>query len=240
LKLSYKVADYLSGDYVSTQTLAYGLIAMSKLAEKMGQGVISYDWELNGVKQKTGSTGKPYEEIVIKPQEKIDIKFTNNSKGQLFVRLTGYTKPFEDKTPAQNKGVNLYVTYTNENGQKIDITSLEQGEEFYANVVVQNISGQYLTDMALSQIFPSGWEIFNQRLFDAGNNTGQSFIYQDIRDDRVLTYFNIGAGYSSSFKVKLQAAYCGRFYLPAVMSEAMYSPDLQSRTTGHWVEVVQP
>jgi uncharacterized protein YfaS (alpha-2-macroglobulin family) len=240
LKLSYKVADYLSGDYVSTQTLAYGLIAMSKLAEKMGQGVISYDWELNGVKQKTGSTGKPYEEIVIKPQEKIDIKFTNNSKGQLFVRLTGYTKPFEDKTPAQNKGVNLYVTYTNENGQKINITSLEQGEEFYANVVVQNISGQYLTDMALSQIFPSGWEIFNQRLFDAGNNTGQSYTYQDIRDDRVLTYFNIGAGYSSSFKVKLQAAYCGRFYLPAVMSEAMYSPDLQSRTTGHWVEVVQP
>lgn len=240
LKLSYKVADYMSGTYVSTQTLAYGLISMSKLAEKMGQGVISYDWELNGVKQKTGSNGKVFEEIEIKPQEKVNIKFTNNSKGQLFVRLTGYTKPFEDKTPAQNKGVNLYVTYTNESGNKIDITSLKQGDEFYANVVCQNVSGQYLTDMALSQIFPSGWEIFNQRLFDAGQNSGhQSFNYQDIRDDRVLTYFNIGAGYSMSFKVKLQAAYCGRFYLPAVMSEAMYSPEQQSRTTGHWVVVEQ-
>lgn len=239
LKLSYKVADALSQYYVPTQTLAYGLIAMSQLAEKMGKGTLSYEWELNGVAQKGASSGKQFEEISIKPQDNINVRFTNKSQGELFVRLIGYTKPIEDKQPAQNKGVNLYVTYTDANNNKIDVTSLQQGTEFYANVVVQNISGQYLTDMALSQIFPSGWEIFNQRLFSAASDAAQNFNYQDIRDDRVLTYFNISSGYSRTFKVRLQAAYCGRFFLPAVMSEAMYSPEYQSRTTGYWVEVKQ-
>lgn len=236
LKLSYRVAEALSEDYVATQTLSYGLIAMSKLAEKMGKGGLSYEWELNGVAQKSSNSNKVFESISIKPQEKINVKVTNKSQGQLFVRLIGYTKPIEDKAPTVYKGVNLYVSYTDVNGSPIDARSLRQGTEFYANVTVQNVSGQYLTDMALSLIFPSGWEIFNQRLFDVGDDT-KNFTYQDIRDDRVLTYFNINAGYSLSFKVRLQASYCGRFIHPSVICEAMYNPEYQSRLAGGWLEV---
>lgn len=239
LKLSRKVSDALSQDYISTQTASYGLIAMSKLAEKMGKGTIAYEWQLNGVHQKGGGSGKVFDEIAIAPKEHISITFKNTGQGELFVRLLGRTQPIEDKTPPQSNGVNLYVKYVDENNHEVDVTSLRQGTEFYASVIVQNISGQPLTDMTLSQVFASGWEIFNNRLFNEAANNGQSYNYQDIRDDRVLTYFNIGSGYSTSFRVKLQAAYCGRFYLPAITCEAMYSPDEQSRTSGRWVEVKQ-
>ncbi|MDR2003561.1 MAG: hypothetical protein LBQ74_11055 [Prevotella sp.] len=240
LALSFKVSEALSGGYITTQTAAYGLIAMSKLAEKMGKGVISYEWELNGVKQTTGNSGEVFQEVVVKPQEKVYVSIKNKGQGQIFVRLLGRTQPIVDNTPAQSNGTNLYVKYVDENGKEIDVTSLKQGTEFFANVIVQNISGQYLTDMTLSQIFPSGWEIFNTRLFnEADSRTAGSFNYQDIRDDRVYTYYNIGSGYSSSFRIRLQAAYCGRFYLPAISNEPMYNPSEQSRTTGRWVEVKQ-
>ncbi|WP_165043275.1 alpha-2-macroglobulin [Dysgonomonas sp. ZJ709] len=240
LKLSRKVSQDLSANYISTQTASYGLIAMSKLAEKMGKGVISYEWHLNGVKQQSGNSGSVFQEITIKPQEMVNVNFKNTGQGELFVRLLGRTQPLGGNIPPQQGGVNLYVKYVDDNGKEIDVTSLRQGTEFYANVIVQNISGQALTDMALSQVFASGWEIFNNRLFnEAADSNSQSFNYQDIRDDRVLTYFNIGSGYSMGFKVKLQAAYCGRFYLPAVTCEAMYNPDEQSRSTGQWVEVKQ-
>ncbi|MDU1889723.1 MAG: MG2 domain-containing protein [Dysgonomonas sp.] len=240
LKLSFKVSERLSDSYISTQEAAYGLIAMSKLAEKMGKGVISYEWSLNGVKQPNNNSGDVFQEKAIKPQEKVHISLKNNGQGQLFVRLLGRTQPLEDKTPAHNNGTNLYVRYVDENGKEIDVTSLRQGTEFFAHVIVQNISGQYLTDMTLNQIFASGWEIFNNRLFnEADTRTAGNYNYQDIRDDRVYTYFNIGTGYSVAFKVRLQAAYCGKYYLPAVTSEAMYNPSEQSRTSGMWVEVVQ-
>ena len=240
LKLSFKVSEALSDDYVSTQTAAFGLYAMSKLAKAMGKGVISFDWSLNGTPQKANNSGDVFQEIPLKPQDKVNITLKNKGQGDIYVRLLGRTQPLVDNSPAVNNGVHLYVRYVDESGKEIDVTSLKQGTEFYANVIAQNVSGQYLTDMALNQIFASGWEIFNSRLFnEADTRTASSYNYQDIRDDRVYTYFNIGTGYSMSFRIRLQAAYCGKFYLPAVACEAMYEPSEQSRTTGKWVEVKQ-
>lgn len=240
LSIAPRVSEELNSRYMSTQTVAYGLIAMSQLAEKMGKGEIAYDWILNGVPQKVQNAGKVFQEYNIKPQENIHVSFTNKGQGQLYVRLVGRTQPLVDKSAPINDGLNLYVKYVDENNNPIDVTSLRQGTEFYAIVIVQNVSGEAITDIALNQIFASGWEIFNNRLFNSGaNGTNPSFNYQDIRDDRVMTFFNLGNGYSTSIKVRLQAAYCGRFYLPAVSSEAMYQTQTQSRTSGMWVEVKQ-
>lgn len=239
IDLAKDISKELSARYISTQTAAYGLLSMSKLAEKMGKGQLAFGWTLNGAEQKAQSTGAVFQEFDMKPQN-IDLNFTNKGEGELYVRLIGRTRPLEDKTAPISNGINLYVKYVDENNKQIDVKSLTQGTEFYAEVIVQNISGEYITDLALTQIFPSGWEIFNNRLFEAGSNINNAAItYQDIRDDRVMTFFNLRNGYSNTIKVRLQAAYCGKFYLPAVHCEAMYEPETQSRTKGMWVEVVQ-
>lgn len=239
LSIAPRVSEELNSSYISTQSAAYGLIAMSKLAEKMGKGIIAFEWSLNGVSQKSQSSGLVYQEFPIKPQEIINVNFTNKGQGQLYVRLVGRTQPLTDKSEPKSDGINLYVKYVDENNNEIDVKSLRQGTEFYAVVVIQNVSGEAVTDLALNQIFPSGWEIFNNRLFNSGANNTSSFTYQDIRDDRVMTFFNLGYGYSTTVKIRLQAAYCGRFYLPAVSGEAMYNARTQSRTSGMWVEVIQ-
>lgn len=236
-KLSKEVS---SSSYLTTQTSAYSLIALGKLADKLGTGAIMYEWELNGKKQKSDKTNKVYHEVNIDPQETVNVKFQNTGEGTIYVRLVGMTQPMEDKQPAQNKGVNLAVRYVNTNGSPIDVAQLKQGTEFYAVVTAQNISGRFMSDLTLTQIFPSGWEIFNTRLFNEGSNANSgSYNYQDIRDDRVYTYFNLGNSRTSTFRIKLQAAYRGKYFLPAVTCEAMYNPEEQSRTTGQWVEVVK-
>ena len=63
--------------------------------------------------------------------------------------------------------------------------------------------------------------------------------YKDIRDDRVYTYFNLGANRKKTFKVALNATYAGRFYLPGVNVEAMYDNTINARNTGKWVEVLR-
>ncbi len=63
------------------------------------------------------------------------------------------------------------------------------------------------------------------------------FNYQDIRDDRVYTYFDLGANQSKTFRVQLNASYAGEFYLPAVVSYAMYDESISARVPGEWVEV---
>ena len=63
--------------------------------------------------------------------------------------------------------------------------------------------------------------------------------YMDIRDDRVYTYFNMEENKRYTYNVLLNAAYLGRYYLPAVSCEAMYDNTIHAFQPGKWVEVVK-
>ncbi|HEX2936656.1 MAG TPA: hypothetical protein VHO72_14970 [Bacteroidales bacterium] len=130
----------------------------------------------------------------------------------------------------------------NSDGGSIDVTRLEQGTDFMAIVTVHNAyASQAITNVALSQIFPSGWEISNSRLFQDGitEEDNSIYTYQDIRDDRVLTFFDLPIANAKVFVVKLTATYGGKFYLPGTLCQAMYEPGVNAFIPGKWVEVVK-
>jgi uncharacterized protein YfaS (alpha-2-macroglobulin family) len=94
--------------------------------------------------------------------------------------------------------------------------------------------------MALSQIFPSGWEIHNTRMDDFTSvHVADQPSYQDIRDDRVYTYFDIKRHGTNTFVLQLNAAYLGKYYLPAVYCEAMYDAGVIALVPGQWVSVIK-
>ena len=64
-----------------------------------------------------------------------------------------------------------------------------------------------------------------------------TYTYRDIRDDRVLTYFDLKRGETKVFRVRLQASYAGVFVLPAVQCGAMYDNNVQARTRAARVTV---
>ena len=78
-----------------------------------------------------------------------------------------------------------------------------------------------------------GWEIVNTRLNDDSKAAGQSsYDYIDIRDDRVYTYFSLGAGKRKTYVVQLSATYGVRFYLPAFSCEAIFDAGIAANSEG--------
>ena len=107
---------------------------------------------------------------------------------------------------------------------------------------VTNRTNRRLENLALTQIVPSGWQIAS-RLSSAGVDDAKDeketpLDYQDVRDDRVLSYFSLKPGATRTVNVELNASFAGRFYLPGWQVEAMYQGFIQSRQRGQWVEVV--
>lgn len=235
--------NLLRENYFSTQSTAFSLIAMGRLAEKIEKGNINFDWEVNGKSQKAVNSGRAvYQADLPMKDETSVVTIRNKGKGDLFVTLSSKSKPIIDRLPASASNLKVEVQYTDLNNHPIQINSLQQGVDFVAVVRVSNISGSTdYTDLALTHIVPSGWEIFNERMvnYDNPNTTGGpvNYIYKDIRDDRVLTYFDLGRGQTKTFPVRLQAAYAGRFVLPAILCEAMYDTSAHSRTVAGTVEV---
>jgi uncharacterized protein YfaS (alpha-2-macroglobulin family) len=178
------------------------------------------------------------------------VKVDNKGDGVLYFSLSTKIRPIIDRLPAQSEGLKLDIVYTDMNGSAIDVTALPQGTDFYAVVKVSNISGRnHYTDIALTHLIPSGWEIYNERMVAASTSSSVSsastaktpsnlFNYQDIRDDCILTYFDLPIGSAKEIKVRLQATYIGEFVLPAILCEAMYDPSSRARTTAGRVKVI--
>ena len=80
-------------------------------------------------------------------------------------------------------------------------------------------------------------EIFNDRLFGSGE-TRAGYSYRDIRDDRVIWYFDLPRGRSKTFKVKMHAAYEGEFTHPSVKCEALYDAHISANSASGTAKVV--
>ncbi len=234
-----------SRNWMSTQTTAYCLIAVSKFAASGGGASteMKYNVKINSLAPISLNTKLPVKQIdmQLKGAAAGNVSITNNGSGILFARVILEGIPETGDQTNVDSDLKLNIAYTTMEGKTIDVAKLEQGTDFIAEVKITNpgTRGEYL-QMALSQIFPSGWEIHNTRMDETESVIKSDYpTYQDIRDDRVYTYFNISPYKTSTFRIVLNAAYVGRYYLPTVYCEAMYDNTINSRKPGKWVEVVK-
>jgi len=137
------------------------------------------------------------------------------------------------------RGLQLDVSYSDKSGKLIDVKNLMQSTDFIAHVKVSNTSGTKIDNVALSQMFPAGWEVINSRLFGEEGKKISKFDYQDIRDDRVYTYFGLNPYETKTFMVNLNASYSGEYLLPSITCGAMYDNSWFAKTPGTMVKVVK-
>ncbi|WP_370477537.1 alpha-2-macroglobulin family protein [Tamlana flava] len=232
--------DLSSNRWMSTQTTAYGLLAMAKMVQANGGKALKVDYSING-KQETIHTKNAIAQRninVIDGNNSVSIK---NANGNLvYVRVLNSGKLPIGEEINEQRGLSVSVSYIDLKGNKINASKLQQGQDFVAKVTVRNLKDEPAKDVALTQIFPSGWEIVNTRFTNFGNTIVSQADYTDIRDDRVNFYFDLpakGKHSTKTFNVMLNASYLGTYYLYGVQAEAMYDNDYFVRTKGQWITV---
>ncbi len=240
-EISERLSNY--NYWMSTQSLAWSLKSVGTFAAAEQKGELKFTYNYNG-KEVSASTELSIAQVSL-PVEGVNsgnLKVVSASKGALFVRLISEGVPARGQEEDESKNLSLSVSYADAKGNVMEVDRLAQGTELVATVSVFNpgIRGIY-KNLALNQIFPSGWEINNLRLTgdDSTRQTGDVPTYQDIRDDRVYTYFDLSANQRKTFKVLLTASYAGSYYLPAVSCEAMYDNSVYARKKGKVVAVVK-
>jgi len=238
------ISEKLSNsDRFDTQSTVFSLIAMGSLANKVGKGEIKAQWNVNGEKQKEIVSAKPLYQVELPPSALMttgEVTVTNSGGGSLYARLISKSRPVIDRSPALSHHLKLEVSYTDMGGKAIDPSRLQQGTDFVAVVTVSNISGIDYNDVSINHIIPAGWEVFNERVWQDGEDSAsRTFDYQDIRDDRIFTFFDLPANRFKTVKIRLQATYVGKYILPAISCEAMYEPQARARTQAGRVEVVR-
>lgn len=238
--MATKLAKNLSSnEWMSTQTTAYGLYAMSKFVKSNGSKGVNVQFT-NGGKSQLIVTNKSISgrNLAVKTGAN-SVTIKNNKNNTIFIRiLNSGILPVGKENVIQNN-LSANVVFKDRKGGTISVTRIAQGTEFYAEVTLTNRKNERVENIALSQILPSGFEIVNTRYTDFGDSTNNVADYIDIRDDRANYYFSLRANETRKFKILLNASYLGSYYLPGLQCEAMYDNDFLARTKGQWIEVVK-
>ena len=231
-----------SDDWLSTQSTAFGLVALSDYMEKYKvSGLMDFSYAVDGKTKKVSTTRNIWTETLLdKAASSASLELKNTGKSTLFARLVAEGIPAEGKEEAYANGLTLAVSYMDHDGHPVNTSALQQGTNFTAVVTVANSSPRGYSHLVLTEVFPAGWEILNTRFLtgDTVDNRVTGVNYQDIRDDRAYSYIDyLPAGKQVTVRINLCAVYPGRFYLPPVYCEAMYDHLVRANTEGKMVTV---
>lgn len=246
------LAGVLSGkEYLNTQSSGYMLLALGRYFDAIGLDVAGSQIITGTV---TFADGR---KIDFRNKGRVMIPVRDNFDQDIEVRLAGdadvnhaYASlswngvPLKDESEPVARNLGLEVTWYDENGQRLNPASLKQGDTFYGRFSVKNTSAlSRVSEIALMQILPSGWQVENVRLnntllpgWTSGWNLNKE-TYLDIRDDRVMWFFNLTGSETLDFVVKLNGVTAGKYWLPGTLVEAMYNNDFKVTTRGREVHV---
>ncbi|HKZ32062.1 MAG TPA: MG2 domain-containing protein [Vicinamibacteria bacterium] len=241
--LAKSVSESLSKkEWLSTHETGYALLALSKaVTDPTGDSRTAFSFEWNGAAATAVTSVSPVVErrLALGASAAPKLVVRNTGTTTLYPRLILSGLPPVGRETSASNGLVLDVQYLTPDDKPLDPSRLEQGADLKLRVKVTNsgVRGDY-QQLALSHVVASGWEIRNDRL-DPSRARAAAFAYQDVRDDRVYTYFDLKAGETKTVELAANAAYLGRFYLPMLAVEAMYDATIGARAKGQWVEVVE-
>ncbi|MBQ2204749.1 MAG: alpha-2-macroglobulin family protein [Lachnospiraceae bacterium] len=227
----------------STQTTAYCLMALSNVISSNISETIKGTIEMDGVK--TEYSTKNQFRMNIDSNVK-NIKVTSSTDAMTYVNYYVEGVPVSGEVEDYSEGFSIERNYYNDEGKSIDASSTKSGETFWLEVVVKPTK-KYMDDLeniALTQVLPTGWEIENLRVNNASSpkwvedkEATTEVTYTDIRDDRVMWFFDYTTNKEYRFLVKINAVTKGEYDFPGTKLEAMYDNDYRAYKKGKKVKV---
>ncbi|MBN2413004.1 hypothetical protein JXQ31_15055 [candidate division KSB1 bacterium] len=231
--------------WYSTQETAMALLGISSYYKDMPGtgGMVKFKVKIAGEKDLTIELSGYQNTMDVTGMWDKEITISTENSEPLFVTLYREGIPLESRIKTENQGIELTRTFYNQLGYPVEMEVQDQGQSFWVVYTVKNIYGGHLEELALTSVFPAGWEIINTRLTGADlpdwirKMNVTSGEYMDIRDDRVNWFFDLYSGRQVSFAVNINPTFKGTFHLPPVAVEAMYSPEYYARIEGGQVSV---
>lgn len=210
-ELAGEVAESMN-DAWSAETIAFGTRAMSRLAAKIGREAIEAEVDGRNTRSANAITG--YTPEISAGRTAI----RNSSDATIWAELSLTSKPEAgSRQEAGASGLSIERSFVNASRQPVNPCSMQQSTDFYELISVRNLSGRTLKGLELTQNCPTGWEVFNDRLYGAGAIDEDAYNFKDMRNDGANWNFDLDAGEERTFVLHLNAVYEGEFMLPAAV-----------------------
>ena len=229
-----------SSKWLSTQDSGYALLSLANTQNAQEEGKLKGVIKRNGKKESFSESTQSVSFSLNQGEAFIE------SKTPLYVAYAWEGIPMGESIKPSSRGLEIKREFYDEFGNALDVSELKSASSFWIVLRVGNTSGiGGISNIALTQALPSGWEIENLRLNHdelpefIRTKQGREVSYTDIRDDKIMWFFDMPYGNSTQVVfAKINAITPGDYTLPAAYAEAMYDNSFQAATRSQSVRVL--
>lgn len=224
--VKYLGENMTNGHFGNTQENAWTLMAMGKALKATDYEVLSQLMVDNKIyKDLKGKTDIISDKNLI--GKTIDLR--NTGKKESYFNFMAEGVPLAKNKKSSFNGIEISRKFYDENGNSVNLSNVVQGQLIVATVTVKAVKKD-IHNVVIVDLLPGGLEVENPRISSRGSLKFQPEMtmspgYQDIRDDRILTFVDELSG-TRSYSYTMRAITPGRFSVPNIYAEAMYDPDI--------------
>ncbi|MGU3575345.1 MG2 domain-containing protein [Brucellaceae bacterium C25G] len=224
--------------YLSTQDQAWMLLAARGLQENNSSIKLDVDGTIHN-----GLFSQRYKGSAL---EQAPVKIINDSSDPVDAVITAVAPPAQS-LPAGGDGFNIERTYYTLDGEKTNITGVDQNQRFVVVLQIDDLQ-RWASRVLVTDLLPAGFEIDNPRLVSSADLANFSWLdrtetaHVEFRNDRFVAAFDRSAGDKKQITLAyvVRAVTPGIYTHPAATVEDMYRPQFSARTATGMMEVAAP
>ena len=260
--LASLVAEALKGesDRYTTQELAWGITGLGKRLEAVAREFAPPALTADGrslqpqpLPPGLRSTDRTWDVARASEHERLTVSLPQKGEGKLWLILVSEGVRAESTAQYGGEGLRLLRRWLDAEGRPLPGSDgkgaggIELGELFYVELELTNTTGARLSNIALVDRLPAGWEIENPRL--GRSEATPEWVdtdalwqadHMDLRDDRIEVFGHLENRETRKVIYAVRAVTAGSFQLPPAEAEAMYEPRHWARARGGSVVVRGP
>jgi uncharacterized protein YfaS (alpha-2-macroglobulin family) len=249
--------------YYTTQELAWGITGLGKTLEAGAQDFAPPTLTADGrrlapqpLPPGIKRSDRTWELPRAGEYERLTVAVPSKGEGKLWLILVSEGVRETDGAPYGGEGLKLERRWLDAAGNEIGgaaaggasaLSGVKLGDLVYVELTLHNTSGERMSNIALVDRIPAGWEIENPRL--GRSDATPEWVdeerlwaadHLDLRDDRLEVFGELQKAEIRQVVYAVRAVTAGRFQLPTADAEAMYDPRSWARVHGGTVEVKGP
>ena len=224
----------------NTLTAAYAVMALKSYSQQMAQNPPALG--ITEIGKDKRETEIPAEGKLLKhasfSSEAASLRFTAKpavgGMGAFYqVIETGFDRQLSVKPVAD--GLEIYREFLDKDDKVTHAAAL--GEPVKVRLVVRSLGDKPVTNVAIVDLLPGGFEIVGSSLSPGSGSAGCEYV--EVREDRAVFFTTVGPS-ATTIEYQIKPCNRGEFVVPPVFAEAMYDRAVKARGTAGSITVTDP
>ena len=236
LPLVNSLVDYLGAVKYTTQETAFAVTALAMYLEKQTADPASASVRIvDADGERMLGPGELFSKNVAGVPPRFEIANEGGAPVYIYVEMAG--NPLAPRLTPVEEGIAITREFLNVDGSKIDATVFKHTGQYLVQLTLA--PKKAVENLLVTDLLPAGFEVANPRLeadeqpeLEQGvaGNLISTPDYLEVRDDRIAIALDRLEPKPVVFRYLVRAVTPGRFQLPALHAECMYTPEITATT----------